>query len=87
MKRKISGNSAYRSCFTEINKIKSCWEERGHIHFPEEVTLTQKEKKMLLSPSCPTEVTNSVQLLLPKKKRASREFRNPPLQVTALRSK
>lgn len=45
VKRKVSDNSAYRSCFTEINKIKLCWEERGHIHFPEEVTLTQKEKK------------------------------------------
>lgn len=87
VKKKISGNSAYRSCLTEINKIKLCWEERGHIHFPEEVMLTHKKKKMLLSTSCPMEVMNSVQLLFSKRKRASREFRNPPLRVTALSTK
>lgn len=26
VKRKVSSNSTYRSCFAEINKIKLCWE-------------------------------------------------------------
>lgn len=55
--------------------------ERGHIYFPDEVMLTQGGKKCFFHSSCPMEVKNFVQLLFQKKKKkASTEFRNPPLQ-------
>lgn len=63
------------------------------MHFPEGVMLIEKRKKMLFPSSCPMEVGNFMQLLFPegrkekKKVGASREFRNPPLQVAALSSK
>lgn len=60
--------------------------ERGHIHFPEEVMLTQKGKKCCF----PAPVPRKLKILCSycfQKKRASMEFRIPPLQATALSSK
>lgn len=46
VKRKVSGNSTYSICFTEMNKIKRCWEgKRTLTFFPEDGMLTLKEKK------------------------------------------